>query len=126
MDSAVQRRFGAAGWGCRCSKGWRELLGGRVWLESTVGEGLDIFRGDPLGVPGRGGGNEQRDAEASKGSSCDLVVIDDEEVSRYLIRQTVGPGIARWVEADRTGHRGSHWRGSRSHGASCSTCACRG
>src|SRR6185503_10890453 len=34
----------------------------------------------------------------SPAPACDLVVIDDEEVSRYLIRQTVGPGIAM-VEA---------------------------
>jgi signal transduction histidine kinase/CheY-like chemotaxis protein len=97
VDSAMQRKFRGSGLGLPLSKGLAELLGGKVWLESAPGKGSTFFAEIPLVYQGA-------DAEAprpepqSRRSSCDLVVIDDEEVSRYLIRQTVGQGLAM-VEA---------------------------
>jgi signal transduction histidine kinase/CheY-like chemotaxis protein len=97
VDNVIQRKFRGSGLGLPLSKGLAELLGGRVWLESTSGKGSTFYAEIPLVYRGAEA-EAPRDPAMMRGSSCDLVVIDDEEVSRYLIRQTVGPGIAM-VEA---------------------------
>jgi signal transduction histidine kinase/CheY-like chemotaxis protein len=94
VDSAMQRRFRGSGLGLPLSKGLAELLGGRVWLESELGKGSTFYAEIPLTYHG----HEAEPSPEPRLSVCDIVVIDDEEVSRYLIRQTLGPGIAM-VEA---------------------------
>jgi signal transduction histidine kinase/CheY-like chemotaxis protein len=88
IDSAVQRKFRGSGLGLPLAKGLAELLGGTVWLESVLGKGSTFFTEIPLVYRGL-----EADNSAPRRSACDLVVIDDEEVSRYLIRQTLGPGM---------------------------------
>ena len=53
------------------------------------------------------------DIAAPRRAACDMVIIDDEEVSRYLIRQALGPGMAM-VEAHGRARRASNWRASKS------------
>jgi CheY-like chemotaxis protein len=96
VDGVVQRKFRGSGLGLPLSKGLAELLGGRVWLESERGKGSTFFAEIPLEYAGE---PEPRGAPA-KAPVCDVVVIDDEEVSRYLIRQTLGPGVAMLEAAD--------------------------
>jgi signal transduction histidine kinase len=93
VDSAMQRKFRGSGLGLPLSKGLSELLGGRVWLESAPGKGSTFYAEVPLHYTGTDG-EKPAPPETPRGSACDLVVIDDEEVSRYLIRQTLGPEIA--------------------------------
>jgi signal transduction histidine kinase/CheY-like chemotaxis protein len=88
VDNAVQRKHRGSGLGLPLAKGLAELLGGRVWLESAVGKGSTFYAEIPLVYRGA-----EAELPATRPSSCDLVVIDDEEVSRYLIRQTLGPGM---------------------------------
>jgi signal transduction histidine kinase/CheY-like chemotaxis protein len=89
VDGAIQRKFKGSGLGLPLSRSFAELLGGRVWLESAVGKGSTFYAEIPLNFQGM-------TAEAPKAplTGCDLVIIDDEEVSRYLIRQSLGPGIS--------------------------------
>ena len=97
VDSAVQRKFRGSGLGLPLSKRMAELLGGRVWLDSTPGRGSTFYAEIPL----RYGGTEPEIASVNGNSpACDVVVIDDEEVSRYLIRQTLGPGVAMLEAVD--------------------------
>ncbi|HEX6971835.1 MAG TPA: ATP-binding protein, partial [Limnochordia bacterium] len=98
VDSAMQRKFRGSGLGLPLSRGLAELLGGRVWLESAPGKGSTFYAEIPLVYAGPEA--EAAGEDGSRGSSCDLVVIDDEEVSRYLIRQMLGPGIAMVEAAD--------------------------
>ena len=39
VDSSITRRFGGTGLGLAISRGLAELMGGKVWAESTVGQG---------------------------------------------------------------------------------------
>jgi len=89
VDGAIQRRFKGSGLGLPLSKGFAELLGGRVWLESEVGKGSTFYAEIPLVFEGAGPDS----AAPSRPRGCDIVIIDDEEVSRYLIRQSLGPGL---------------------------------
>jgi CheY-like chemotaxis protein len=88
VDSAAQRKFRGTGLGLPLAKGVAELLGGRVWLESALGTGSTFYAEIPLVYQGA-----EAEIPATPRSDCDLVIIDDEEVSRYLIRQTLGPGL---------------------------------
>jgi signal transduction histidine kinase len=99
VDSVMQRKFRGSGLGLPLSKGLAELLGGRVWLESEPGKGSTFYAEIPLVYRGEDAPAELRGVPAPKrASTCDVVVIDDEEVSRYLIRQTLGPEV-EMVEA---------------------------
>jgi len=53
-----------------------------------LGKGSTFYAEIPLVYPGA-----EADIPAPRRTSCDLVIIDDEEVSRYLIRQALGPGM---------------------------------
>jgi signal transduction histidine kinase/CheY-like chemotaxis protein len=95
VDGTFQRKFKGSGLGLPLSKGFAELLGGRVWVESAVGKGSTFYAEIPLvygAASGDGAGAGQR--------GCDLVIIDDEEVSRYLIRQSLGPHMSMMEASD--------------------------
>jgi signal transduction histidine kinase/CheY-like chemotaxis protein len=97
VDSVMQRKFRGSGLGLPLSKGLAELLGGRVWLESVPGRGSTFYAEIPLTYTGT---ESETPPAPPRASACDVVVIDDEEVSRYLIRQTLGPGIAMLEATD--------------------------
>jgi signal transduction histidine kinase len=43
VDSAVSRQFGGTGLGLSICKAYVELLGGRIWLESSPGKGTEFY-----------------------------------------------------------------------------------
>jgi signal transduction histidine kinase/CheY-like chemotaxis protein len=95
VDGAVQRKYRGSGLGLPLSRGLAELLGGRVWLESVPGTGSTFYAEIPMTYHGA-----EAEVPATSRPACDLVIIDDEEVSRYLIRQTLGPGLEMSEAAD--------------------------
>jgi len=95
VDGTFQRKFKGSGLGLPLSKGFAELLGGRVWVESTVGKGSIFYADIPLVY-----GPARSEEEGLRAHGCDFVIIDDEEVSRYLIRQSLGPNMTLMEAAD--------------------------
>jgi signal transduction histidine kinase len=86
IDSPIQTRFKGTGLGLPLSKALVELLGGAVRVESVEGQGSTFSAELPILYEG-----QSTDAVSSQ-APCDLLVVDDEEVTRYLVRQCMGPG----------------------------------
>jgi len=98
VETPLQHRFKGTGLGLPLSRGLAELLGGRVRVESRVGAGSTFYAEIPLTYTG-----EQADPAEVRGNA-EILTIDDEEVSRYLIRQCLGASHVILEAADgRTG-----------------------
>ena len=83
VETAVQRRVSGTGLGLPLAKGLAELLGGSVSVTSKQGEGSTFYAEIPLRY-----GHEEQEAQPA------VLVIDDEEVSRYLVRQALGTALS--------------------------------
>ncbi len=91
LDTPIQSRFRGTGLGLPLSKGFAELLGGRVYAESESGRGSTFSAEIPLVYAGA----ETHDT--GQPAACDLLLIEDEEVSRYLLQQSLS---ASWKTAE--------------------------
>lgn len=84
LETALQRKVSGSGLGLSLAKGLAELLGGSVGVESELGKGSTFSAEIPLRYRGA----------ASADDGPPVLVVDDEEVSRYLIRQALGPSTS--------------------------------
>jgi signal transduction histidine kinase/CheY-like chemotaxis protein len=84
VQTPLQARFRGTGLGLPLSKGLAEVLGGSVRVESRPGSGSSFFAEIPVVF-----GAEPR-RQGGPASAVDFLLIDDEEVSRYLLRQSLG------------------------------------
>ena len=86
IETPVQQSVNGTGLGLPLAKGLAELLGGRVSVKSTLGDGSTFYAEIPLAYPMVD--TPPADLEPK------VLVIDDEEVSRYLVRQALGVSIS--------------------------------
>ena len=86
LDSPLQRRVKGTGLGLPLSRRLAELLGGTLTLESRPDEGSTFFLKLPLIRTGEPAGPVSREEAVGAGRPT-LLVIDDDDRSRYLLRQ---------------------------------------
>jgi signal transduction histidine kinase len=88
VENALQRKVKGTGLGLSLSKRLAEVLGGRVWLHSEPGVGSTFY----LSIPRvyQGPAEVRRPASPGAASGLPLLVIDDDEIARYLLRGLIG------------------------------------
>lgn len=101
IENPLQRRVKGTGLGLPLCKKLAELLGGSIQVESQLGVGSCFTAAIPRRYYREGHGAVTAASSESQGT---LLLIDDEDVPRYLLRQLLG-GAYRVVEA-KTGLEG--------------------
>ena len=91
VDNRIQTRVKGTGLGLPLSQRLAELLGGKVWLESAPSAGSAFFLSLPS-RPGASAAAEDHDVESARAGIKRVLVIDDEETSRYVFRHLVAGG----------------------------------
>ncbi|HEV2576307.1 MAG TPA: ATP-binding protein [Acidobacteriaceae bacterium] len=83
VESDQRPRHKGSGLGLPLSRQLAGLLGGKTWLESTLGEGSTFYVEIPTAVKSSTVRPEPVKSEAT------MLIIDDDEVSRYILRRTL-------------------------------------
>jgi signal transduction histidine kinase len=104
IDSPLQRQTKGTGLGLPITKKFAELLGGSVALESEAGSGSTFSAIIPRvysdGIAVGMGESGTAAAPALRDASPLILIIDDEEISRYVLRNLLRASNLRVVEAN--------------------------
>ncbi len=82
-DSSTTRRYGGTGLGLTISRRLVEMMGGRIWLESTAGKGAAFHFTVWLG---RGNPTQQAPASANL-EGLAVLVVDDNSTNRHILEE---------------------------------------
>ncbi|WP_181416744.1 PAS domain S-box protein [Nitrospira lenta] len=97
VDSSTTRKYGGSGLGLSICRRLAELMGGRIWAESTLGAGstMHVILCLPQVVPD----TAVADEPAALLTGTRILVIDDHEAQRLVCRDILSGSGARIVEA---------------------------
>jgi len=87
-DASTTRRFGGTGLGLAIASQLAKLMGGRLWLESTPGQGSTFHAVLPFGIAAQQ--QPVVPGELSKLDGMAVLVVDDNATNRWILRDMVG------------------------------------
>ena len=87
-DSSMTRRFGGTGLGLSISRRLIEMMGGRLWMESTEGQGSTFFFTACFGIAT----TQPRAPLPEPGvlENVRVLVVDDNATNRQILERTLG------------------------------------
>ncbi len=86
VDSSTTRRFGGSGLGLAISRRLTEIMGGKIWVASTVGKGADFQFLLPL-VPATAAPPEiARDTNPDL-TGIHVLIVDDNATNRWILSE---------------------------------------
>ncbi len=102
VDGHLQKAGKGTGLGLPLSKQLAHLLGGEIWVESEPGKGSKFF----LSIPAKFAHSESSLRAPETNRRRRVLVIDDDETFRYVLRQIVGDQLRHEVFEANDGEQG--------------------
>lgn len=94
IENPHQKRVKGTGLGLSLTRALSELLGGKVTVESELGVGSTFRAMIPKNYA------KPRDEQSSADDDREaILIIDDDEIARYLLRGAIGPDRYAYIEA---------------------------
>ena len=85
-DDSTAARYGGTGLGLSISKKFIELMHGRIWVESIVGEGSTFSFTARFGISTQPVATEPSPDQHQQLQPCHILLADDSDDNRFLIR----------------------------------------
>ncbi len=96
VDSTTTRKYGGTGLGLVICQRLTEKMGGKIWMESEPGQGSTFHFTVKVRVPGKSGFSvavtmdEKLEKSFAKEHPLEILVAEDDAVSRHLIKDLLG------------------------------------
>ena len=93
-DSSTTRKFGGVGLGLNICSKLVAMMGGRIWVESRLGQGSEFHFTCRVGTVAVKEGKDEEDeggwaaeAEATSGNAGTVLVVEDDQTNQWVIRE---------------------------------------